>query len=248
MNPRKEKQLKEMLQAIENGTIVKDGKLLSERELEATLHMSRLHIRECLNILEAYGVIDIRERQGIFVARHDVDNAFRSLDAFQSAWPVGLYDEISEVRRLIEVPAARLAAERRNEKDLEHLNYALDMLHKILKLAPPERGIQGAKWNAIFHNLIASAAHNSVLLRMYECVITLSQNTLNTLVLGNISRLPQDEWPDQIGEEHDQLADAISKQDGAAAAKVMDLHLVRTYYRYKLTYTTSLEENSPAVK
>ena len=105
MNKRKEEQLKRILQAIKSGEIVNDGKLPTERELERHFSMSRLHIRECLNILEAYGVLEIRERQGIFVESHDVSGAFRSLDDFQSAWPVGLYDEISEVRRLVEVPA-----------------------------------------------------------------------------------------------------------------------------------------------
>ena len=116
MNKRKEEQLKRILQAIKSGEIVNDGKLPTERELERHFSMSRLHIRECLNILEAYGVLEIRERQGIFVESHDVSGAFRSLDDFQSAWAVGLYDEISEVRRLVEVPAARLAAQRRTSR------------------------------------------------------------------------------------------------------------------------------------
>ena len=87
MNKRKEEQLKRILQAIKSGEIVNDGKLPTERELERHFSMSRLHIRECLNILEAYGVLEIRERQGIFVESHDVSGAFRSLDDFQSAWP-----------------------------------------------------------------------------------------------------------------------------------------------------------------
>ena len=241
MNKRKEEQLKRILQAIKSGEIVNDGKLPTERELERHFSMSRLHIRECLNILEASGVLEIRERQGIFVESHDVSGAFRSLDDFQSAWPVGLYDEISEVRRLVEVPAARLAAQRRNEQDLEHLHEALTMLRRVIALAPPERGLQGAKWNSIFHNLIATAAHNMVLLRIYESVIALSQSTLNSLILGDIARRPQDIWPDQIIDEHEKLAEAIFRQDAETAGKIMKLHLERTYTRYKLSYTVNLE-------
>lgn len=148
MNKRKEEQLKRILQAIKSGEIVNDGKLPTERELERHFSMSRLHIRECLNILEAYGVLEIRERQGIFVESHDVSGAFRSLDDFQSAWPVGLYDEISEVRRLVEVPAARFAAQRRNEQDLEHLHEALTMLRRVIALAPPERVYRGRNGTA----------------------------------------------------------------------------------------------------
>ena len=104
MNLRKKEQVKRILQAIQSGEIVQDGKLPTERALEKHFNMSRLHVRECLTILEAYGVIEIRERQGIFVENPEINNAFIPLEIFQTAWPAGLYEEISEMRLLIEVP------------------------------------------------------------------------------------------------------------------------------------------------
>ena len=242
MNKRKMEQVKTILQAIQSGAIVRGGKLLSERELEAYFNMSRLHIRECLIILEAYGVLEIRERQGIFVENRDVDNAFRALSGFQSSWPIGLYAEISEVRNLVEIPAARLAAARRNDADVARMKECLQMMESVIKLDSPERGIKGSRWNSLFHNLIATAAHNMVLLRAYEGLIALSQNTIDTLHMGNFNKLPQDAWPESILEEHRKLAEAIFNQDAELAGELMNIHLERTDYRYHLSCCPSAHQ------
>lgn len=233
-----------MLQAIQSGEVIQDGKLPAERELAKYFDMSRLHVRECLTVLEAYGVIEIRERQGIFVEKFETNNAFVPLEILQTAWPVGLYEEISEMRMLIEVPAARLAAQRRSAEDASRIRDVIKMLEAAAQLASPERGIEGAKYNRIFHNLVASSAHNSVLMRVYEGLIALSQNTINSLIRGNLTRLPQDEWPETILEEHQNLANAILDQDSEGAAELMKLHLLNTDKRTHSSFSSQTLQTS----
>lgn len=245
MNLRKKEQVKRILQAIQSGEIVQDGKLPTERALEKHFNMSRLHVRECLTILEAYGVIEIRERQGIFVENPEINNAFIPLEIFQTAWPAGLYEEISEMRLLIEVPAARLAAQRRSSEDAARIRDVVKMLEVASRLQSPARGIEGAQYNRIFHNLIASSAHNSVLMRIYEGLIALSQNTINLLIRGNLTRLSQDEWPEMILEEHQNLADAILDQDSEKAAALMKLHLTNTDKRTHSSFSKMLHKPLP---
>lgn len=217
-----------MLQAIQSGEVIREGKLPTERELAKYFDMSRLHVRECLTILEAYGIIEIRERQGIFVEKFEINNAFVPLEILQTAWPAGLYEEISEMRMLIEVPAARLAAQRRSAEDASRIRDIVKMLEAATQLESPARGIEGAKYNRIFHNLVASAAHNAVLMRVYEGLIALSQSTINLLIRENLTRLPQDEWPEMILKEHQDLANAILEQDSEGAAELMRIHLMNT--------------------
>ena len=67
MNPKRREVLEILMNLIQSGEIVRDGKLLPEREIAARLDMSLSVVREALIGLEALGALDVRERQGVFV-------------------------------------------------------------------------------------------------------------------------------------------------------------------------------------
>ncbi|MFY9383317.1 MAG: GntR family transcriptional regulator, partial [Acetomicrobium sp.] len=52
---------------IKEGKLGHNGKLPSERKLASMCNVTRPLIREALAILEAFGIIEVRDRQGIFI-------------------------------------------------------------------------------------------------------------------------------------------------------------------------------------
>ena len=74
-------------------------------------------LREGLIALEAMGVLDIRDRQGIYLSSSEENEAKMMLQKVRG-WPADVLSRVIEVRQIIEPLATGLAAARRNEKDL----------------------------------------------------------------------------------------------------------------------------------
>src|SRR5919106_4493212 len=95
---------------IEAGQYRRNERLPSESELAKQFRVSRPVIREALTRLHALGLTASQTGKGTFVLS----------DRVRPPLLMGLYSpaHIREVRRCIEIPSARLAAERRTDRDI----------------------------------------------------------------------------------------------------------------------------------
>jgi DNA-binding GntR family transcriptional regulator len=82
------------------------GSVINERELTARLTIGRTPVREALRRLAQEQLVEVYPRRGIFVTTIDVRDLAR----------------LCEVRAVLEPEAARLAAERSTQADLDALN------------------------------------------------------------------------------------------------------------------------------
>ncbi len=225
MNKQKRELIKTVFDALKNGEISRGNQLLTERELAEKFGVKRTALREALIALETLGIIDIRERQGMFIGEGNLDSAVQGLDRLSSSSPVDILSQGFEVRIMIEPAAVALAAQRRTERDIALLRGEIDFFRYLNTTNPPDRSLLGSQHNAILHNLIISAADNMVLHRIYEGISKLSQHAFT--VMGN-SRLdfhPYALWPDILFEEHCAIVDAIIEGDPQRAMAAMLLHL-----------------------
>ena len=94
-------------------------KLATEHEVCETLNVGRGSVREAFRNLEAQGYIEIKPGRGAFVVRKTGDDEV-SLSEWFDRNRLKLND-YTEVREIVEPKAARLAAERSTEAELEHL-------------------------------------------------------------------------------------------------------------------------------
>jgi len=117
LNEKRKEVIEKLLNKIRNGDIVVNGKLLPERQLAEAIGESRPVLREGLIALEAMGVLDIRERQGIYFSSREENEAKMMLQKVRG-WPADVLSRVMEVRQIIEPLATGLAAARRNDKDL----------------------------------------------------------------------------------------------------------------------------------
>lgn len=194
-------------------------KLPTERELGETLGVSRTVVREALARLKADGYIQTRQGSGVYVTDRPGQASFRVLQGGVSSPDAGADDlhHLFELRLIVEVAAAELAARRRTADDLRALKAASARLMRAL-----ETGVEGAEADEAFHRTIAAATHNPYIRRFIE-------------FLGrsfNETRRPS--WTEEgrasgkaaaAQREHDQIVDAIQARSSRGARTAALAHL-----------------------
>jgi DNA-binding FadR family transcriptional regulator len=189
---------------IESGQLQVNDRLPSEAELSRRFGVSRPIVREALGRLQALGLTESRPGSGTYVA----SNVTKLTVHF------GQYSasDLNEVRRCLEVPAARLAASRRTSQDIDRLNSILGE-HERASTAEEVIAFDGQ-----FHCAIASATGNLLFVRLLEDVQeTLREQTLAVSTLRNRGA--------GAAREHRAVVKAIVERDGDAAAAAMEQHL-----------------------
>jgi DNA-binding FadR family transcriptional regulator len=104
----------QILEGIKNGSLVENGQLPSERALANQLGISRILLRETIVVLETLGVVESKERLGIFVKKPDISGLAESL-RIMPYWSESFVPQLIEIRLMTDVQAAELAALRRTE-------------------------------------------------------------------------------------------------------------------------------------
>lgn len=198
---------------IASGEIESGNRLPPERKLAEKFGVGRGHVREAIQKLEFYGIVQTLPQSGTKVAglgAFALDGLITNVlqlheDDFAS---------LVETRYLLEIEAARLAAVRRTDDDLKMLSDALKSYE-----AQVMKGNQGLDEDLLFHLKIAEAGKNDVL-KSLMMVITpdILHNHASKDVCGDgrfYFSLKQ----------HESILKAIKKQDPAKAEACMKEHL-----------------------
>lgn len=234
MNEKRRQAVESLYKLIREGDIVTNEKLPTEKELIEITGIPRQTLREALIILESFGIIEVRERHGIFLKNTGIKNVTKSLDLL-SGWPADVIPQVFEMRIIIEPSAAQFAAKKRNNSDIDKMRKCIETLTKLHEENHPRKGSLGLSWNSMLHNVIVDSAHNNVLTRIYEGVSGVSEKAINSLETY-YSALPFQNWPDKILDEHTQIVEAIVNQDSEKAYSVMMEHLKLSALRLKQIY------------
>jgi GntR family transcriptional repressor for pyruvate dehydrogenase complex len=194
--------------------VVDDGlgpgdRLPTERELAALLGVSRASVSQALVALEVVGFVDVRHGDGIFLtSRAQTPSIIDEFRAHRDRLPA-----IIEARVALEVPLARLAAERRTEADLLALNAALEIME-----AEVGSGHRGSDGDERFHAAIAAAGHSELLARFMAEISGLVRET-------RLESLGQPGRGKRSLQDHRRIVDAIADGDPQGAARLMGEHL-----------------------
>ncbi|MFI5957350.1 FadR/GntR family transcriptional regulator [Cryptosporangium sp. NPDC051539] len=161
-----EKQLRD---AIVSSTFKRGERLPSEAELSREFHVSRSTVREALRVLVAEGLITKVPGAGggSFVQNVDHDSLKELLSgSLETILKFGSLTtaEVNEVRRLLEVPAVRLAAENRTDEQAAELGALLQRQAEMTsRLAPEDRDPELFDVGQSIFNLVAEASGNRLL-------------------------------------------------------------------------------------
>lgn len=186
-----------------------EGDTLDLPALREELDVSLTALREALKVLSAKGMIDARQKRGTFVQPR---SSWNLLDTDVMRWQTeagsdhSLFGELTEMRVIVEPAAARLAAERASDADIEALAAALDRMAAARDLAATVRA------DLDFHRLLMAATHNTFLTQV-ERIIAIGLAERDKLVHGTVE--------DDPVPSHRKVVDAIARRDPEAAYEAM---------------------------
>lgn len=222
--------LKWMRARIETGDWPVGERIPTEAELATILGVGRNTLREAVKYLTSTGMLEIRRGYGTYVrARTELGGLLtRRVEASEIL-------HAFEVRRALELEAARLACRRRTDDDIRHLRSALT--HRDSSISGPECGGY-TEADMAFHLAVVSAAHNPVLEDLFARITELVRATY-VFTDGAYE-------PERSTASHEQVVDAIEARNESAAQVAVHGYLdpVEPAVRERASSTGRLDESA----
>ncbi|MBL8710084.1 MAG: FadR family transcriptional regulator [Rhodospirillaceae bacterium] len=204
----------QLRQAIIAGTYRHGEKLPAERHLADAFNASRTTVRLALDQLEQERLVTRRVGSGTFVNHRAVSELDNIAD---STSPL----ELIEARLGIEPHMTRLAVLNASNRDIEKMTEVIERA----ELASDDSTVW-TDWDTQFHLLLAEAAHNRLILWLYQHINEIRSHDQWASMRDKVLT------PARIAEynrQHRALLGAIASRDveGAAAMVTSHLHFAR---------------------
>lgn len=208
-----------------DGTLTSGDRLPNETDLSASFGVSRSTVREAIRVLSSSGLVyTLRGTTGgTFVSRirgEDVSGYLEtSIGLMSGAHDVTL-ENLIEARFTLEVPAAGLAAERRDPGAMAQIRAAVD---REGSTSDTRRRYAEQR---TFHSALVAASGNEVLRVMADPVFAVLVSYLR----------PQEVSPatlEAMQGDHAEIAGLVQDQDGPGASEAMRAHLERLSALYR---------------
>lgn len=199
----------------------KSEQIESDRVLAEKLGVGRSAIREALKVLDVLGMIDIRPGQGSYLSSGE-ENFFN----IPLSWSLFLNgnqtEDIVELRNLLEVKAAGLAATCTNQEKINKLEEVSVRMQKSFETKNYKDFLQD---DVIFHTCIAECSGNQVILSMIQTIRNFMKHISQTGMVDEIQL-------EEIYKEHQMVYSAIREQNADLAEKAMNVHMQKSSKRY----------------
>lgn len=190
-----------MREAIINGDF-KPGQRLMEVQLAEQMGVSRTPVREAIRKLELEGLVIMVPRKGAYVAGISTEDV----------------KEVVEIRSVLEGLAAKLAAQRANEEDVENLKVVLINFEKATL---DKNTVDLINYDSDFHDIIYKAAKNSKLIQMINGLKEQVQRF-------RVAYFTQFNNVEILLKEHRKLLNAIVDKDSDLARELAEKHIATT--------------------
>ncbi len=185
--------------------------LPTERELGELFQTGRNTVREALQVLKAYGIVEVRPKIGAVLSdRHE--DAVRKLFAFQNDISPASFLDVQGYRRIIEVGICDHIILHATADDLNNLDAV------NARILDEQSVDTAAQCDFAFHEALVSLAGNRTLLTNYR---------LLQPVITQIMRVGKAKRPVQIDthQTHSEIINALKARDRVAYAYLISRHL-----------------------
>jgi DNA-binding FadR family transcriptional regulator len=208
-------------EAIERRDVVEGGnRLPSEAALAKAYGVSRPVIREAMSLLKSDGLVISHQGRGQFV-NPEGSNVFRLDPSVETE--AGL-NELFEFLLAVEVPATRLAAQRRSPAELDAIRDAYARLYEATR----DLG-DGTDQDEAFHRAIVRASHNQYFIAFANFLDARVRRLIRTARKNTRNRSLDLMW--QVQREHEAILQAIEAGDPEAASAAASTHLANAAAR-----------------
>jgi len=197
---------------ISDGHLKPGDRLPPERDLASALGVSRTSVRDAIRSLQASGLLEPRQGDGTVI---------RELSAETLVGPIAsallarrdLLADLLYVRKMIEPAIAREAARRATPEEIRQLDAIL-----ARQAARLDTGGLAIEEDSAFHDMIARASRNQVVLKVIDVLMDLLRE-------GRERSLQVRGRPQRSLRGHRQILEAIRSRNPDAAARAMLNHL-----------------------
>jgi GntR family transcriptional repressor for pyruvate dehydrogenase complex len=211
LTQRAQAQLEEL---IVNGSLRAGERLPSERELVEQLGVSKTVVREAMRSLATKGLIEVRPGSGMYVL---------GVGAHLMSEPISLLmrkhrltvEQIQEVRAVLEVRIAALAAERRQQEDIEAMAETIRQVGEA-DLSP----LRYAQLDVEFHQRLAAATGNPLFVVMIHSI-----NDVMVEVRQRSFKLGKQAFVQASVGDHTRILRCVEAGDVEGARQAMTDHL-----------------------
>jgi DNA-binding FadR family transcriptional regulator len=231
-----------LIEEIVRGTYQAGERLPRETDLSAQFEVSRGVARECVRGLEERGLVRVKHGLGAIVKPSQEWDSFDPdvLEALLQAPNAGsVLTDYLECRRILEIEAAGLAAQRATEAHIAALTSALDEMRTSAERAraTPMAEDRYHEADIAFHREVIWATGNQALGHITE--------PIHRALSAALRRLARPEFRFERGlPEHQRILEAVASHDPGEARAAMDDHLA-TVARYLDEYRKE-QQLSPA--
>jgi len=199
---------------IERGSLRPGDRLPAERDLALQIGVSRPTVRAGLRALAAMGVVQSRHGSGTYIPEGPPMLGSEPL-SFLAALHGFTREEMYEARRILEVGAAGLAAERATPEQLASL--AEEVASLFATMGDPQRFLVH---DINFHRTLAAASGNPIVASIVEMVSALYYERRRQTAVRASDRDLRD-----AAEMHRRIYQAVRSRDAEAARRAMQEHL-----------------------
>ncbi len=208
--------VEELLKQIVSGAIPPGTVLPSEPELARQFGVSRIVIREAIRILVEKGLVAVRHGSGMWIQppeQWDQLDPMVLFEQLRSQRDPSRLEEILELRKILELAAAELAAQRRTPEHVARLGEVLERMRAAV--SDPSVYVD---LDVAFHEALFEAAGNRLLrdVRRPLSDVLFSGWLLTSRSAERLARTHQG---------HEEIYAAIVAGDPAAAREAMRRHL-----------------------
>lgn len=201
---------------IERGALKPGDRLPAERDLATQIGVSRPTVRAGLRALSAIGVVQSRHGSGTFIPDGPPSLGTDAL-SFLAALHGFTREEMYEARRILEVGAAGLAAERAAPEQIATL--AEEVAGMFATMQDPRLFLVH---DINFHRAVAAASGNPIVASLVEMVSALYYESRRDTAARASDRDLRD-----AAQMHRRIYQAIRARDPESARQTMHAHLVQ---------------------
>jgi GntR family transcriptional repressor for pyruvate dehydrogenase complex len=212
-----------LLETIVSAQLGPGDRLPSERLLADQFAVSRTVIREAVRSLAGQGIIEARPGRGLTVTAVKASAVRQSLSLFVQGNDSIDYPKVHEVRALLEVQVAGLAARRVTDGEIEQLRDVCDRMEAVL-----DDNEAASRYDVEFHRMLAAITRNE----LYELLLDAVADPLLKIRRETFT------LPGRAGvalAAHRLILGCVEARDVSAARRQMGAHLrdvERTWERF----------------
>ncbi len=164
--------LERIKEALINKELGPGDYLPSETELAKNLGVGKSSVREAVKMLEAMGVVEVKQGNGTIICDHTDRNSVNSL-IFQLILENGSEKDVLDLRMMFETSYTVMAMKNVNTEDIRKIEATIDIFEANIKA-----GKQEVDDDLNFHYAILESTHNPFVIIIGDTILQLFKTSI----------------------------------------------------------------------